>query len=289
MLRLRRDVLLFPEGKKKALTLSYDDGVTQDERFIKLLDTYGVKCTFNLNSGLMGENDWLIQPGVDVSHYKIEKDRIAEVYKDHEIAVHTVTHPDLAKVPQGMVAYEIAQCRKELEEIVSHPVTGMAYPMGTWSEQVIETAKCCGISYARTTKQNFAFDLPEDFLAWHPTCHHTETDRILPLLEKFLQPISDANYKSPQVYSLWGHAYEFDAFEQWELIENFLQAASGKEEIWYATNGEICDYVKAVEQLIYSATGDYIFNPTYRTIWKMIDQKVYKIPAGETIKVEKPL
>lgn len=41
-------------GKKKAITFSYDDGVTQDIRLIELLDKYGLKCTFNLNSGLQG-------------------------------------------------------------------------------------------------------------------------------------------------------------------------------------------------------------------------------------------
>ncbi len=286
MLRLRRDVPLFPGGRKKALTLSYDDGITQDERFIGLLDKYGVKCTFNINSGLMGDEDWLIQPGVDVSHYKIEKERIAKVYQNHEIAVHSVSHPDLAKVPQGMIAYEIVQCRKELEEIVKHPVTGMAYPFGTWNEKVMETAKSCGITYARTTKQNFAFDLPEDFLAWHPTCHHTEVGKMFECLETFLQPITD--YRAPKVFNLWGHAYEFDAFNQWELIEQFLEQASGKADIWYATNGEICDYMKAVEGLVYSATGDYIFNPSCSEIWMMIDGKSYKIAPNQTIIVEKP-
>ena len=40
----------FPEGKKKALTLSYDDGVQQDVRFLEILNKHGIKCTFNLNS-----------------------------------------------------------------------------------------------------------------------------------------------------------------------------------------------------------------------------------------------
>ena len=38
----------------KALTFSYDDGVTQDKRLIKILNKYGLKCTFNINSGLFG-------------------------------------------------------------------------------------------------------------------------------------------------------------------------------------------------------------------------------------------
>ena len=41
----------FPNGKLKALTLSYDDGVEQDIKFVEILNKYGLKCTFNLNSG----------------------------------------------------------------------------------------------------------------------------------------------------------------------------------------------------------------------------------------------
>ena len=42
------------QAKKKAITFSYDDGVTQDIRLIELLNKYNLKCTFNLNSELLG-------------------------------------------------------------------------------------------------------------------------------------------------------------------------------------------------------------------------------------------
>lgn len=38
-------------GKKKAVTFSFDDGVTQDIRLIEIFNKYGLKGTFNLNSG----------------------------------------------------------------------------------------------------------------------------------------------------------------------------------------------------------------------------------------------
>jgi peptidoglycan/xylan/chitin deacetylase (PgdA/CDA1 family) len=41
-------------GKKKALTFSYDDGVLQDIRLIELFNKYGMKATFNLNSEKLG-------------------------------------------------------------------------------------------------------------------------------------------------------------------------------------------------------------------------------------------
>ena len=106
MLRLRQDIPLFPGGRKKAFTLSSDDGVTQDTRLTELMRKYGIKGTFHLNSGLMGDRDWLIQPGIDVSHYKLRRDEIKEVYDGFEIAVHTMTHPDLTTVPSSMAAWK---------------------------------------------------------------------------------------------------------------------------------------------------------------------------------------
>lgn len=44
--------LRFPGFKKKAFTLSYDDGTIHDKKFVELIDKYGLKCTFNLNSDL---------------------------------------------------------------------------------------------------------------------------------------------------------------------------------------------------------------------------------------------
>ena len=44
---------LYPGGRKKAFNITYDDGVWQDIPFVALLNKYGLKGTFNLNSELM--------------------------------------------------------------------------------------------------------------------------------------------------------------------------------------------------------------------------------------------
>ena len=44
-------IMRFPGGKPKALTLSYDDGVEQDVKLIEIAEKYGIKGTFNINSG----------------------------------------------------------------------------------------------------------------------------------------------------------------------------------------------------------------------------------------------
>ena len=56
--------------KKKAVTFSFDDGVTQDIRLIELLNKYGLKATFNLNSELLGRKRMLVRgDGQRISQY----------------------------------------------------------------------------------------------------------------------------------------------------------------------------------------------------------------------------
>ena len=40
-------------GINKAITFSYDDGVTQDVRLIEIFNKYNIKATFNLNLELL--------------------------------------------------------------------------------------------------------------------------------------------------------------------------------------------------------------------------------------------
>ena len=53
---MKRSVLIrWPQGKLKALTLSYDDGRDHDRKMIEILDKAGIKCTFNLNNAQIGK------------------------------------------------------------------------------------------------------------------------------------------------------------------------------------------------------------------------------------------
>lgn len=284
MLRLREDIPLFPQGRKKAFTLSSDDGVTQDGRLTSLMKTYGIKGTFFLNSGLMGERDWLVQPGINASHYKYRAEEITEIYDGFEIAVHTMTHPDLTRVPTAMAAWEISENKRHLESLVKHPIQGMSYPFGTYNNEVENTAKLCGIAYSRTVDTTGTFSLPDNFLLWNPTCHYCDSQRTA-LAQKFLKPVTAEEYQTPLLYYVWGHAYQLDAYQDWEAIEKFFSLIGGHEEIWYADNMEICAYMQAVNNLIYSSCGTYITNPSSLDVWMQIDKKTYHIPSGKTISV----
>ncbi len=283
MPRAQEDRPLFPGGRRKAFTVSSDDGVTQDRRLTELMRKYGIRGTFHLNSGLMGRRDRLIQSGTEVAHDKLKKEEIAEVYDGFEIAAHTMTHPDLTKIPFSMAVYEISENKKELEDLVRHPVEGMSYPYGRYNDRVKKAAADCGIVYARTTACSDTLAIPQDFLAWQPTCHYCEEKRFA-IGERFLTEDSSADEQSPMLFYVWGHAYQLDAYNDWETLEEFFRMMGGHEEIWYASGIEICSYMRAVSSLIYSSAGDYIRNPSCMDVWMQMDHQTRQIRSGETIK-----
>ena len=94
-------------GKMKAVTFSYDDGVTQDQRLISLLNKYGLKCTFNLNSELLGRPGSLLREEVTVAHVKPRACEVRAIYEGHEVAAHTLTHPMLPDLLDDEVVRQV--------------------------------------------------------------------------------------------------------------------------------------------------------------------------------------
>lgn len=257
---------LWPEGKPKALTLSYDDGVEQDERLIGIFNRYGLKCSFHLNSGRFGCDN---RPDLDV-------EKLRARYAGHEISCHSVTHPTLTKIPESEIIREVFADRLTLERIAGYPVVGMSYPMGDYNQRIMDILRAAGIICCRTVKATGNFALPEDFLAWHPSCHHKQA---LELLDAFLK---DRYLLS--LFFVWGHAYEFDNDDNWNLIEEFARRASGHNDVYYATNVDICRYVLAIRSLVGSADGRTFYNPTDRTVWFRFNYggEIFSLAPGET-------
>ena len=223
-------------GKEKAITFSYDDGVTQDERLISLFNKYGLKCTFNLNSGLLGKPGRLLREDVHVDHNKLAPERVREIYAGHEVATHSVTHPYLTRLSDDEVVREIEEDRIRLSELVGYEVVGHAYPMGDCDRRVADLlSDRTGVKYARTVTSTHNFDVQSDMFLFNPTVyHHREMDEMFRLGEEFLSLKTD----EPKLFYIWGHAYEFDIHNDWKRFEEFLEMISGREDIFYGTNIE---------------------------------------------------
>ena len=278
--------MCFPEGKRKALTLSYDDGVEQDIRLIETLDRYGIKATFNLNSKYY-EADERTYPAGQV-HRPLGKNRALEVYcaaikNGHEVAVHGYTHPFWEQLPSNVMAYDIIRDRERLEELFGGIIRGAAYPYGTHSDETAAVLATCGIAYCRTTGATGKFDLPKEWLKLPSTCHHNDP-RLVELTKKFVSG-APAKNRDPWLFYLWGHSYEFEGNNNWEVIERFCEEIGNKDDIWYASNIAIYDYIAAYKSLRYSLRGDCIYNPTAISVWVDRDGKVYEIKPGELLKI----
>ncbi|MBU3111291.1 polysaccharide deacetylase family protein [Clostridium lacusfryxellense] len=271
--------LRFPGGRPKALTLSYDDGVEQDIKLIKIMNEHGLKGTFNLNSGLYADEGTIYQEGQ--IHRRMTKNQVTETYLNagHEVAVHGLTHPFLEQLPTHMVVNEIIKDRENLETQFSTIIRGMAYPFGTNSEDVIKALKSCGIAYARTVISTNDFRIPTDWLRLTATCHH-DSPELKSLAKKFVE---DKLTQTPYLFYLWGHSYEFEADNNWNVIEDFAKYTGNREDIWYATNIEIYEYIDAYNRLIFSVDGKRVENPTNKKIWFQYEEKHIEIQPGKMI------
>lgn len=283
---MRYQFMRFPEGKAKAVTFSYDDGLKQDIRLAKLFTEYGMKATFNLNSELCRQGsglskqeveDYLLQPG-------------------HEIAVHGSFHRAEGALRPIEGIREVLECRMELEQRYGRIIRGMAYPdfgirqfyNGATYAGVKTYLQELDIAYARTLgSDNDGFLLPMDWHQWMPTAHHNNP-QIMTYIDTFLKlNVSEEVIKRqyPRLFYIWGHSHEFDRHDNWDRIENICKTFTGAQDVWFATNIEIYDYVQAYQSLVYSADGKIVYNPTLKTIWFVADGTPYTIHSGETLHI----
>jgi len=260
--------LLYPEGKLKALTFSYDDGVVHDRRLIEIFNRHGMKGTFNLNSGLQ-----------DKSESKISLNELSTVYAGHEIACHGKLHPFMERLPLLSLVEDALDDRKILERATGRIINGMAYPYGTYDSGVVRTLKALGIVYSRTVRSTGNFCLPDEFLEWHPTCHHREN--IAELGNRFL-----ASGYPLALFYVWGHSYEFDRQNNWNVIEEFCAQMDGQENVWYATNMEIYEYITALRRLVTSADGRIVKNPSALSVWfRTEDGRLLEVKSGQILAI----
>lgn len=258
----------YPQGLKKALTFSYDDGREFDRRLVEIFNQHGLKGTFHLNSGTLGlhaPNGDFVAPG-----------EVKELYQGHEVAVHTVSHLHPMSSPLSQVSREIAEDRKALEALTGGLVVGMSYPYGCYFDEVVAVAKAQGILYSRTTVATGEFHLPADFLRWHSTCHHGDP-RLLDLGKKFLA----APDMGLSLMYVWGHSFEFAWGDSWHIIEDFAALMGGQNHVWYCTNIQLCRYVSAIRAVELSADGKLAYNPTGETLWYESNGQVSTLAPGE--------
>ena len=266
---------LYPDGKTKAFNISYDDGVIQDTRFVELLNRYGLKGTFNLNYGLMKSGfTWQHECGMTVR--RLHERDVCAIYKGHEIAIHSYSHPYFDNMEEGEILKELGADKFFLERLTGREVAGYATPFYYYSDLMADCVRQCGFVYARISEESNDYSIPQDFYRWCGSKFHWDGD-----LEDFVHGFLQTEQELA-LCQLVGHSYDLDVLNLWDKMELICSSVGNAPDVWSATHIEIVRYLTAMNQI--RVTDRQIFNGSSSVLWLEIDGAVVSLQPGETIR-----
>lgn len=255
---------MYPGGKSKAFNISYDDGVLQDIRFVELLNRYGLKGTFNLNYGLMRSGfTWQHECGMTV--HRLTEEQVNQVYKGHEIASHSYSHPYFDNMEETDILKELGSDKFFLENLFSREVAGYATPFYYYSDLMADCVRRCGFAYARISEESNDYSVPADFYRWRGSKFHWDED-----LEDFVHGFLETE-RELALCQLVGHSYDLDVMNLWDRMERICHAVSSASNVWAATHIEIVRYLREMEKV--HITEREIRNHSHAMLWFMVNGK----------------
>jgi len=185
------------------IRLSVDDGCSSDVRVAELCKKYGIECVFY----------WPVEwhtLAYDNGYEPLTLTQAYDIAENFEIGSHTITHRHLTKIPLLEARREIADSLYMIADLFGKPVTKFCPPRGYTNPELTE---------------------------W--TLQHYQSQRLTKgdgLLH--IHPNSGANgnvdwreyAKTHEIVEAWGHSHEFDKYNLWEQLEEYLYEVSTKEE-----------------------------------------------------------
>lgn len=260
---------LYPGGKPKAFQITYDDGVLQDVPFVQLLNRYGIKGTFHLNSQLMQEKfAWIHPNGMEVR--RLDPVAAQGVYDGHEIASHTLTHPDLQGLPREELLRQMGRDRENLQNMFGREVLGFAVPFHYFDEEIAQCAREVGFAYARTSECTLSYVPCGQSYAWKTGVYHVMPE-FLPYVEGFF-----AAEEELAVCQIVGHSYDLDAENMWQTMESIFRRVAAREDIWCCTQLELIRYLQAMDAFDGTNASD-------QTLWFRVDGVMRQVLPGGTL------
>lgn len=263
---------LYPNGKAKAFNITYDDGVLQDVRFVALMNKFGLRGTFNLNSQLMEEEfAWTHPNGMTVK--RLPTNVVAELYQNHEVASHTLTHPYLSQLTEPEILHQMARDKENLERITGKPVLGFAGPFHHWNSMIADCAKKCGFEYARNAEERYCYAPAEEYYYWSAGTYH-----VMPGFRDFVEGFFHTD-EELALCQIVGHTYDLDAENMWEYMQSLLKRVAEDESIASMTNLELVQYLKAMR--LATITDYEIQNHSRIPLWFEKDGQVICVPPKD--------
>jgi len=201
----------------KYFLISFDDGTIYDRRFVELLNRYGIKGTFNLNSGLE-DFVWYYEDSFPVRRQILSE--TGGLYRGHEVASHSLHHHWLNTLTPPQISREIGEDCERLKSLFALPEIGFGVPFTACGEREIKLIRRF-VRYIRLSEFAESFALPQD--PWHIPIHALYHDAdIREKIARFAETdLEDA------LFVMAGHSYELEALQDWEYMEALLQYISG--------------------------------------------------------------
>lgn len=304
--------ICYPNYTKKAITFTLDDGsIVYDGKMIEILAPHGIRGTFNLpGCDLVAhtrEEYRALYQGFEVAnHCKMhpyclkddEEYSFASVPFNRETAEEDKLYPHAeipnlyyVHLPRGwrLIADSATYAslvdigKRELEEVFgSGAVSGFVWPFGEQTSQLVhQHLSDSGYRSVRRTgctEDKTNFDVPEQPMRWSYNANHLN---LLPLAAAFAALADDGRLK---MFSFGVHSVDFERAEKWEDVRAFAATYGDRpREFWYATVGEIFDYVRATEQI--EIDGEYVKNNANTTVYLKISGRCIALAPGTKIKL----
>ena len=197
----------------KIFLISFDDGTVWDRRLVALLNKYGIKATFNLNSGLE-DFVWQYEDRFPVRR-QILADTV-ELYRGHEIASHSLHHHWLNTLTPPQLSREVGDDCAALKQLFGLQEIGFGVPFTACGEREIKIIRKF-VRYIRLSEFSDSFAPPAD--PYHIPIHalYNQPDvreRIVAFAESDL-PVA--------LFVMAGHSYELEVLDHWGYMEELLQ------------------------------------------------------------------
>ena len=201
---------------------------------------------------------------------------VCAIYKGHEIASHSYSHPYFDNMEEGEILKELGADKFFLERLTGREVAGYATPFYYYSDLMAGCVRQCGFAYARISEESNDYSIPQDFYRWCGSKFHWDGD-----LEDFVQGFLQTEQELA-LCQLVGHSYDLDVLNLWDKMERICSNIGNASDVWPATHIEIVRYLTAMNQI--RVTDRQIFNGSSSVLWLEIDGAVVSLQPGETIR-----
>ena len=197
----------------KVFLISFDDGTIWDGRFVELLNKYGMKATFNLNSGLE-DFVWYYEDRFPVRRQILSE--TVEQYMGHEVASHSLHHHWLNALTPPQLSREVGEDCETIKKIFGLREVGFGVPFTACGEREIGIIKKY-VRYIRLSEFSDSFTPPAN--PYHIPIHglYNQPDIRQRIADFARSPLEDG------LFVMAGHSYELEALDHWGYMESLLQ------------------------------------------------------------------